>query len=254
MSRRCDDWLLPRRSLWCLRRSRSRCFRRCATFDPCFSLTWIPGGEDLIRIDSLSAHSCPSRQACGCSRWRSPPRLAGSPPGLRRTGARDADADVVSHRKRGCSPAVVGGICVDIPVRARRSGAPVSTPSRGGLVGHIDTAVCRRSRAACGPPGVRNTMVETVAMWLIVVVAALYGRALSRFTRGSGGVRSRTAGTGHPVQRTAGRRIHHYSADRAEGIAHDVADHRLAGAWDRRVRRSPCAGAAQHPWPAVTCS
>ena len=134
------------------------------------ALTWIPGGERLIRVDTLSGALLPfaaglwlltvavtpARRSIGAA-CGEPPRHA-------------ADAGVVSHRKRGHPPAVVGGLRVDVPVSARRSGTPASTP-RG--VRHLgdSTLLFAVGVALLVSPGGQSTRIETAAMWLIVVAA-----------------------------------------------------------------------------------
>ena len=145
-------------------------------------------------------------------------------------------ARILSHRERGRAPALVGGLRLDVPVRAGGPGASVSAPHRGGVSGLLDAALWRRRRAAR-----RSWRPEHDDRNGGHVVdrdrgaGAERDRAVPRV--GAGGVRSRTAGAGHSVQRTAGGRVHDRGADRAARLARHAADDRHPGARDGRVRR-----------------
>ena len=95
------------------------------------ALTWIPGGEAIIRIDTLSAVLLPFAAGSVAAHGR---RHAARGARSRRTapdGARHAHhARVVSHGERGGAAAPVGGVGLDVPVCAGGPDASASAPRR----------------------------------------------------------------------------------------------------------------------------
>ncbi len=113
------------------------------------ALTWIPGGEDLIRIDTLSGALLPFAAGLWLLTVAVTPRAALDRRGLRRT----ALATLLTLTSFLTESAVVLLLLSAASVWTFLSALAdpahrVSTPSRGGLSGRIDTAVCRRRRAA----------------------------------------------------------------------------------------------------------
>ena len=113
------------------------------------ALSWVPGGEAIIRIDTLSAVLLPFAAGLWLLTVAVTPRAALDRGGLRRTAlATLITLGILSHRERGRAPALVGGLRLDVPVRAGGPGASVSAPHRGGVSGLLDAALWRRGRAA----------------------------------------------------------------------------------------------------------
>ena len=256
MSNVCAGWLSPRRSPCCWRRSSSPSRRRCATFRSALPRSaWIPGGEDLIRIDTLSAALLPFAAGLWLLTVAVTPRAALDRGGLRRT----ALATLITLASFLTESAVVLLLLSAASVWTFLSALadPAHRYQRRVVAVYlgISTLLFAVGVALLVSPGVQNTTIETAAH-----VADRHRRAgakrdcaVSRV--GAGGVRSRTSGTGHPVQRPAGGRLHDRGADRAARLAGHAADHRPAGAWDRGVRRSARAGTDAAPvGHAATCS
>ena len=113
------------------------------------ALSWVPGGEAIIRIDTLSAVLLPFAAGLWLLTVAVTPRAALDRRRIAPDGPRHAHhARILSHGERGRAPALVGGLRLDVPVRAGGPGASVSAPHRGGVSGLLDAALWRRGRAA----------------------------------------------------------------------------------------------------------
>ena len=215
----------------------------------------VAGGEAIVRIDTLSAALLPFAAGLWLLTVAVTPRAALDRRGLRRTALATL-ITLASFLTESAvrAPRLVGGLGLDVPVRARRSGASTSAARRRGVSRLLDAAVRRRRR-----PARRSRRAEH---------RDRNGRHVADRDRragaegdcavscvGAGSVRPRTARTGHPVQRSAGGRLHDRGADRAARLAGDAAGHRPA-----RARRPPCT-ARRSRWSrparagrAATCS
>ena len=135
------------------------------------ALSWVPGGEAIIRIDTLSARPLAVRGGSVAAHRRGDAARRARSGRIAPDGPRHADhARILSHGERGRAPALVGGLRLDVPVRAGGPGASVSAPHRGGVSG-FSTLFFGVGVALLVGPGVQNTTIETAGMWLIVIAA-----------------------------------------------------------------------------------
>ena len=230
-------WRSPRRSPCCWRRSSSPSRHRLRDFSIRTSaLSWVPGGEAIIRIDTLSAVLLPFAAGLWLLTVAVTPRAALDRRGLRRTALATlitlasflTESAVVLLLLSVASVWTFLSALADPAHRYQRRVVAVYLGVSTLLFGDRRRAA-RQSRRAEHDDRNGGHVVDRDRR-----AGAERDRAVSRV--GAGGVRSRTAGTGHPVQRTAGGRVHDRGADRAARLARDAADHRHPGARDRRVR------------------
>jgi NADH-quinone oxidoreductase subunit M len=135
------------------------------------ALTWIPGGEDLIRIDTLSSVLLPFAAGLWLLTVAVTPRAALDRRGLRRTALATL-LTLTSFLTESAvvllllSAASVWTFLAALDDPAHRSQRRVAAVYLG-----ASTLLFAAGVVLLVSPGVRNTMVETVAMWLIVVAA-----------------------------------------------------------------------------------
>jgi NADH-quinone oxidoreductase subunit M len=134
-------------------------------------LTWIPGGEDLIRIDTLSSVLLPFAAGLWLLTVAVTPRAALDRRGLRRT----ALATLLTLTSFLTESAVVLLLLSAASVWTFLSALdnPAHRYQRQVVAVYLgaSTLLFAAGVVLLVSPGVENTMVETVAMWLIVVAA-----------------------------------------------------------------------------------
>ena len=134
-------------------------------------LTWIPGGEDVIRIDALSSVLLPFAAGLWLLTVAVTPRAVLDRRGLRRTGLATlltlmsflTESAVVLLLLSAASVWIFLSALDDPAHRYQRQVVAVYLGA--------STLLFAVGVALLVGPGVQNTMVETVAMWLIVVAA-----------------------------------------------------------------------------------
>jgi NADH-quinone oxidoreductase subunit M len=135
------------------------------------ALTWMPGGEDLIRIDTLSGALLPLAAGLWLLTVAVTPRAALDRRGLRRT----AYATLLTLASFLSESAIVLLLLSAASVWTFLSalGDPAHRYQRRVVAIYLgaSTALFAVGVALLVSPGVRNTAIETVAMWLIVVAA-----------------------------------------------------------------------------------
>jgi NADH-quinone oxidoreductase subunit M len=135
------------------------------------ALTWVPGGEDLIRIDPLSSVLLPFAAGLWLLTVAVTPRVALDRRGLRRT----AIATVLTLTSFLTESAVVLLLLSAASVWAFLSALadPAHQYQRRVVAVYLgaSTLLLAIGVALLISPGVRSTRTETVAMWLIVVAA-----------------------------------------------------------------------------------
>ena len=134
-------------------------------------LTWIPGGEDFIRIDTLSSVLLPFAAGLWLLTVAVTPRAALDRRGLRRT----AIATLLTLTSFLTESAVVLLLLSAASVWTFLSALddPAHRYQRQVVAVYLgaSTLLFAAGVVLLVSPGVQNTMVETVAMWLIVVAA-----------------------------------------------------------------------------------
>jgi len=135
------------------------------------ALTWIPGGEDLIRIDTLSSVLLPFAAALWLLTVAVTPRAALDRSGLRRTALATLLTLTSFLTESGVvllllSVASVWTFLSALADPAHRYQRRVVAVYLG-----ASTLLFAVGVALLVSPGVQNTGIETVAMWLIVVAA-----------------------------------------------------------------------------------
>jgi NADH-quinone oxidoreductase subunit M len=134
-------------------------------------LTWIPGGEDLIRIDTLSSVLLPFAAGLWLLTVAVTPRAALDRRGLRRT----ALATLLTLTSFLTESAVILLLLSAASVWTFLSALddPAHRYQRQVVAVYLgaSTLLFAAGVVLLVGPGVQNTMVETVAMWLIVVAA-----------------------------------------------------------------------------------
>jgi len=134
-------------------------------------LTWIPGGEDLIRIDTLSSVLLPFAAGLWLLTVAVTPRAALDRRGLRRT----ALATLLTLTSFLTESAVVLLLLSAASVWTFLSALddPAHRYQRQVVAVYLgaSTLLFASGVVLLVSPGVQNTIVETVAMWLIVVAA-----------------------------------------------------------------------------------
>ena len=172
MSNGCDDWPSPRRLPWCLQRSSIALSPPLRDFSiRASALTWIPGGEALIRIDTLSSVLLPFAAGLWLLTVAVTPRAALDRRGLRRT----ALATLLTLTSFLTESAVVLLLLSAASVWTFLSALddPAHRYQRQVVAVYLgaSTLLFAAGVVLLVSPGVQNTMIETVAMWLIVVAA-----------------------------------------------------------------------------------
>ena len=248
MSNVCAGWRSPRRSPCCWRRSSSRSRRRCATSRSAPPRSaGFPAEKTIVRIDTLSAALLPFAAGLWLLTVAVTPRAALDRRGLRRT----ALATLITLASFLTESAVVLLVLSAASVWTFLSALadPAHQYQRRVVAVYlgISTLLFAIGVALLVSPGVQNTRVRNGGHVVDRDRRAGAERDCAVSRVGAGGVRSRTTGPRHPVQRPAGGRVHDRGADRAAGLARDAADHRPPGARDRRVRCGARAGADAAP-------
>ena len=177
------------------------------------ALSWIPGGEDIVRIDALSSALLPLAAGLWLLTVAVTPSAALDRRGLRRT----ALATLITVASFLTESAVVllvfRRLGVDVPVRALDPAHQYQRRVIAMYLG-LSTLLFGVGVALLVSPGVQNTALETAAMWLIVI-AALVRKGIVPFHAWVPEVFDHGRWARHPVQRTAGGRVHDPRADRA---------------------------------------
>jgi NADH-quinone oxidoreductase subunit M len=137
------------------------------------ALTWIPGGEDLIRIDTLSRALLPFAAALWLLTVAVTPRAALDRGGLRRTAVATLLTVASFLTESGVvllllSAASVGVFLSALADPAHRYQRRVVAVYLG-----VSTLLFAIGVALLVSPGMQSTRVETVAMWLIVIAALI---------------------------------------------------------------------------------
>ena len=200
------------------------------------ALSWVPGGEAIIRIDTLSAVLLPFAAGLWLLTVAVTPRAALDRGGLRRT----ALATLITLASFLTESAVVLLLlsvasvwtflsALADPAHQYQRRIVAAYLGFSTLLFGVGVALLDRSWRAEHDDRNGGHVVDRDRG-----AGAERDRAVPRV--GAGGVRSRTSGAGHSVQRTAGGRVHDRGADRAARLARHAADDRHPGARDRRVR------------------
>jgi NADH-quinone oxidoreductase subunit M len=137
------------------------------------ALTWIPGGEDLIRIDTLSRALLPFAAGLWLLTVAVTPRAALDRGGLRRTAIATlltvasflTESAVVLLLLSAASVAVFLSALADPAHRYQRRVVAIYLGA--------STLLFAIGVALLVSPGMQSTRIETVAMWLIVIAALI---------------------------------------------------------------------------------
>ena len=135
------------------------------------ALTWIPGGEDLIRIDTLSSVLLPFAAALWLLTVAVTPRAALDRSGLRRTALATLLTLTSFLTESGVALLLLSVASVWTFLSALAD--PAHRYQRRVVAVYLgaSTLLFAVGVALLVSPGVQNTGIETVAMWLIVVAA-----------------------------------------------------------------------------------
>src|SRR5437868_15377990 len=133
------------------------------------ALTWIPGGEDLIRIDTLSAALLPFAAGLWLLTVAVTPRAALDRRGLRRT----AIATLLTVASFLTESAVVLLLlsAASVGVFLSALADPAHRYQRRVVAAYLgaSTLLFAIGVALLVSPGMQSTRIETVAMWLIII-------------------------------------------------------------------------------------
>jgi NADH-quinone oxidoreductase subunit M len=135
------------------------------------ALTWVPGGEELIRIDTLASALVPFAAALWLLTVAVTPRSALDRRGLRRTAV--ATLLTVASFLTESAVALLLLSIASVWMFLSALGDPAHRYQRRvvGVYLGASTLLFAAGVALIVSPGAQNTRMETVAMWLIVVAA-----------------------------------------------------------------------------------
>lgn len=137
------------------------------------ALTWIPGGEDLIRINALSSVLLPFAAALWLLTVAVTPRSALDRRGLRRTAI--ATLLTVASFLTESAVALVLLSAASVWTFISALGDPAHRYQRRVVAVYLGASMLLLSGAVAllVSPGVQNTRLETVAIWMIVIAALI---------------------------------------------------------------------------------
>ena len=209
------------------------------------ALSWAPGGEAIIRVDTLSAVLLPFAAGLWLLTVAVTPRAALDRGGLRRT----ALASLITLGSFLTESAVVLLLLSVASVWTFLSALadPAHQYQRrivGAYLG-FSTLLFGLGVALLVRPGAQNTTSRDGGHVADRHRCAGAQRDPAVPCMGAGSIRSRTPGASDSVQRTAGWRLYDRGADRAARVARHATDDRHSGAGDSRVRSGARAGPDQ---------
>jgi NADH-quinone oxidoreductase subunit M len=135
------------------------------------ALSWIPGGEEIVRIDALSVVLLPFSAALWLLTVAVTPRAALDREGLRRTALATLITTASFLTESAVVLLVLSAASVWTFLSALSDPAQQKQRRIVWVYLGISTLILGVGVALLIGPGVRNTAIETAAMWLIVIAA-----------------------------------------------------------------------------------